>query len=54
MLRLAGRVAFGTAKFGVKHILIPIVISAATAAVATALSEKIREQTPKPLIVPEP
>lgn len=54
MLRFIGVVAIGTAKFGIKHILVPIAISAVTAAVATALADKIREQTPTPVIVPEP
>ncbi|MGB1698030.1 MAG: hypothetical protein ACPHK8_06490 [Thermoplasmatota archaeon] len=59
MLRFIGTVLLGTAKFGIRHVLVPIAISAATAAVATALAEKIRESTPEapghePVITPEP
>lgn len=58
MLGFVAKAAFGTIKFGVKHVIIPIAISAATAAVASAMAEKIREATPQdgpaPEIVPGP
>lgn len=42
------KVAWKTGKFAVKHVVIPIAISAATAVVLNELAEKIREGTPEP------
>lgn len=48
LFRLLGRLVWGTTKFAVKHVVIPIAISAAAAAAVTALADRIREGTLPP------
>jgi hypothetical protein len=48
LLRLLGRLVWGTTKFTVKHVVVPIAISVAAAAAIAAVSERIRDGTPAP------
>lgn len=62
VLRFVGRLAWGTSKFALKHVVIPLVYTAAMAAAISAAAEKIREKTAEieaaegtePTIRPEP
>ncbi len=65
LLRIAGKLAWGTTKFTVKHIVVPIAITAATAVVLDEISTRLRgdEKTKQtelphngldPMITPEP
>ena len=60
LVRFATKVAWKTSKFAVKHVVVPIAISAATAVVLNELAERIRAGAPAPngkvdaVIRPEP
>jgi len=41
VFQLLGRLVWGTAKFGVKHVVVPIAISMAVAAILSRLTEKV-------------
>lgn len=57
VLRLAAKVLWGTSKFTVKHVVIPLAYTAMWAAIISAAADKIREKNPdhvEPMIRPEP
>lgn len=60
LIRFTTKLAYKTSKFAVKHVVIPIAISAATAVVLNELAERIRAGAPEPnghvdaVIRPEP
>lgn len=60
LFRLLSRLVWGTTKFTVKHVVVPVVYTAALAAAATYIADKLREDTPDldghvdPVIRPEP
>lgn len=62
VLRLVGRLAWGTSKFAVKHVVIPLAYTAVMAAAISAAADKIREKSAEidaaegtePTIRPEP
>ena len=45
LVRLAGKLLWGTTKFTVKHIVVPIVTTMIIAAVATELADRMRANT---------
>lgn len=66
LARLTGKLLWGTAKFTVKHVVVPIAITAATAIVLDEISKRLREgghggkagnaaskKGPEPVIRPE-
>jgi hypothetical protein len=59
LLRLFAKLLWGTTKLTVKYVIVPIAISAAVAAAAGALAERVRDATPHtdgrvdPVIRPE-
>ncbi len=60
LFRLLGRLLWGTTKITVKYVVIPVAYTAALAATANYLADKVREDTPDangrvdPVIRPEP
>lgn len=50
------KLAWGTTKFTVKHVVIPLAYTAVMAAIISAAADKIREATPQvePVIEPAP
>ncbi len=60
LVRFAAKVAWKTSKFTVKHVVVPIALSAATAVVLNEVAERIRAGAPEPnghvdaVIKPEP
>lgn len=60
LARFATKLAWKTTKFTVKHVVVPIAISAMAAVVINDLAERIREGSPEPsghvdaVIRPEP
>ncbi|HLF16336.1 MAG TPA: hypothetical protein VI796_02755 [Candidatus Thermoplasmatota archaeon] len=54
LLRLAGRLVWGTAKFATKHVLVPIAITAATAIVLGKLADRIAPKAERGHVVRAP
>ncbi len=56
VLRLAAKLAWGTTKFTVKYVVVPLAYTAVMATVISAAADKIREHTPEvePAIKPGP
>lgn len=56
VLRFAARILWGTSKFTVKHVVIPLAYTAIMAAAISAVADKIRKSSPnsvEPVIRPE-
>ncbi len=56
VVRLAAKLAIGTTKFTIRHVIVPLAYAAILGAAISAAAEKIREATPKAeaVIQPEP
>lgn len=48
LLRLLGKLLWGTTKLSLKYVVVPLAISAAVGAAAGALAESIRDGSPEP------
>jgi hypothetical protein len=56
VLRLASKLLWGTTKFTVKYVVVPLAYTAVMAALISTAADKIREKTDniQPVIRPEP